>query len=150
MFDFATSTCLQCEYWQKYENKVCVDRCPAGQSYNRYHEVNGMSECITLYDLFDDVGAKNPILIKAKADNAMGGSLSDTLTCGSESGIITYYSEKLIPSDEMQDLHYVEIITNDEQSSPEYAKLMFFTHSYDIDKIKDIVDITNNTAHQCR
>ena len=63
MWDFVTQTCLECEkYTQKYENKVCIDRCPQGTSYNRYHMTNGMSECITLYDLFDDVGANNPIL----------------------------------------------------------------------------------------
>ena len=151
MWDFTTQTCLECEsYIQKYENKVCVDRCPAGKSYNRFHKINDMEECITLYDLFDDVGAKNPLLTAAVDTKSLGGSLSEQLTCGSETGLKTYFSERLIPDDEMKDLHFVEIISNEDQTSKEFVKLRFFTHDHDIEKIKDIIDLKNNTAHQCR
>lgn len=77
----------------------------------------------------------------------MGGSLSKPLTCGDESNIITYFSEKLIPAKDLNDLHFVEIISNELQSATEYARIRFFTHGDDLDKIKDIIDLEDNLAH---
>lgn len=84
LYDFSSQTCLKCPYTQKYENKVCVDRCAAGLSYNRYHKSNGMKECLTVYDVFDHAGSTNQILLKTLESNSMGGSLSQRLKCGDE------------------------------------------------------------------
>lgn len=114
MYDFNIEVCLTCPYNMRYVNKECVERCPEGKSYNRYHKDNGMAECLTFYDVLDYVGENNPILQKGLQTNSMGGSLSKPLVCGDETNIITYFSERLIPETDLEDIHFVEMYSNDE------------------------------------
>ena len=80
----------------------------------------------------------------------MGGSLASPLTCGEDTNIKTYFSERLIPDTDFDELHFVEILSNDVQNSVEYAKYRFLTHHHDIEKIENIIDLEDNLAHQCR
>ena len=59
-------SCKACPYWQKVvqdetkrandeEDGRCVERCPAGKSYNRYKQgPNGEDLCIDMYERFAD------------------------------------------------------------------------------------------------
>ena len=95
----------------EHENGDCVYRCRDGKSYNRHFPTNGLQKCVNLYDIFDDVGANNSILVKAKELNSLGGSLTQPLSCGKFTNIETFYSANKINETEMKNAHFVEIIT---------------------------------------
>lgn len=44
--------------------------------------MNDETECLNLYDLFDEIASDNDLLAQHKETNMLGGSLSDDLDCG--------------------------------------------------------------------
>lgn len=107
-----------------------------------------MKECISPYDLFEYVGNTNPVSLEAKKTDSMGGSLAQPLKCDDEV-ITTYYSKRFIPTEKLKDLHFIEIISNSEFSSTQYAKYRFFTHKDNLEKMKTVLDLEDNQAYQC-
>ena len=52
--------------------------------------------CVNFYEILADVGINNQVLVKAKEFKALGGPLTEPLTCGNESMIETFYSAKML------------------------------------------------------
>ena len=103
-----------------------------------------MSECINFYDILELVGESNYILLNADNKSALGGPLTEPLTCGSPTSLVepteedanlieTVYSARTIEDEYIYDMHYVEIVTNELPNFVEYSKYYFFVNQTEYD-----------------
>lgn len=114
VYDFEEHKCVyRCPYNQMLVDGVCEYRCQDGKAFNRHHETNNLSRCLTFYEILHDVGTTNQILMKAAELNSLGGPLTEPLKCDSDTNIETVYSAKLIKEEDMYNMHFIEIISND-------------------------------------
>jgi len=143
LFDSDSQTCTSCpgEMRLPIVDNQCTARCAKGKSFNRYPNKEGQyQECLNIYDMFDTTAKTNEVLITQKKRDKMGGSLSDELTCGKYKGIKTVYSEKMIPT---VDMEYVEFWTT--KSPGINYRIKMFVSKHDYEKVvKDVIDVNDS------
>jgi len=141
--------CEDCaNFWQHVPSgNECVDRCPAGKSWNRYRG-NNLGECIDIYEVFDHTAKTSVVLQDNLRSKSLGGSLTKPLVCsrGAEA-IRTPYSEQTLKTEGLQ---YVEFFSGQDGSYKSFDFVRLFLSADNYRKLRDIIDTQDNTSRQCQ